>query len=74
MRKALLSALAAVTTVSTGMFASSAAAMTAETSAVLAPAAAAFIREAAVVCGATGCTPVQTKAQVKKKYQWLGHG
>ncbi len=74
MRKALLSALVAVTIVSAGMLASRAAGKTVESEPAFAPADAPLVRVAAIVCGAVGCAPVQTKAQVKKKLQWLGHG
>ncbi len=33
-----------------------------------------FIREAAIVCGGSGCNPVQTKSQKRRKFNPLGRG
>lgn len=64
MRKVLLSALAVITLLSTGLLASRAAATTPNS----------HVRVAAIVCGGVGCNVVQTKGSKQKKLIWLGHG
>ena len=89
MRTTFLTALAAVTVLSYGVFASRAEAVTAARPsthgvashggashgvASLDGTSASLVREAAIVCGGNGCNPVHTKAQQKRKFQTLGHG
>jgi hypothetical protein len=74
MRKTLLTALAATTILSTGLFASRAAATTSAIPAVGVTAPGALLREASIVCGSNGCGVVQTKSTKQRKMIWLGHG
>jgi hypothetical protein len=76
MRKILLSALTTAAILSGGMSADRAATTSTATAPTLGTAAAnaALVREAVVLCGSNGCTPVQTKAPQKRKFQALGHG
>ncbi len=73
MRKTLLATLATATILSIGMLADHAAAtITSMESSPIATVAPNFVREAAIVCGGSGCAPVQTKARDKKKLIPLG--
>ena len=69
MHKTLLSALAAATLFAGGTFADRAAAMPLAPP----PSGAGLIEKAAIICGGTGCAPVQTKQIQRKKFQPLGY-
>jgi hypothetical protein len=72
MRKALLT-LATATILSAGILADHAAAtISSMGSSSTATAGQSLVREAAIVCGGSGCNPVQTKARQKRKLIPLG--
>ena len=75
MRNTFVTALAAATILSGGMFAARAAIMLpAPPSALGAAADATLVRQASIVCGGNGCGVVQTKAAQRRKLVPLGHG
>jgi hypothetical protein len=69
MAKSLISGLTAVTVLFIGTLADRAASMPLAGP----PSGTALVEKAAIICGGTGCAPVQTKQIQHKKFQPLGY-
>jgi hypothetical protein len=74
MHRTLLSALAAVTIMSSGAAATGAKDVAASANPALAIRHTSLVRVAGVVCGNNGCAPAQTSAPRRRRFVPLGHG